>query len=164
MRRGREGRKRKRIETRGMSSLFFFFFLFFLLKYVGKIFLNTRKAGNSSVPTSFSREMKLPLVGQREQPGGKLDRFVAGECKFLHLISCIFFLFLFSSPAFLFLLNCSFLSIDNFFFNRLFFTKFVKFPSSLIIFFDHLYTKEAKVGKIISICKIKKKKERKRKR
>lgn len=178
---GREGGKRKRIEKRNernvfpIFSSFFFFFLSAKIRR-RKIFLNTRKAGNSSVPTSFSREMKLPLVGQREQPGGKLDRFVAGECKFLHLISCIFFLFLFFSPSFSSLLNCSFFfffSIDNFFLNRLFFTKALRLSSSIVIqielnnsyylFYLLLcsYRKEAKLGKIVSICKIKKRKKKK---
>lgn len=58
-RRRREGRGK---ESKREECLLYFLFFFFLLKYVGKFFLNTRKAGNSSVPTSFSREMKLPWL------------------------------------------------------------------------------------------------------
>lgn len=95
---GREGRgKESKNETRGMSSLFFFFSFFFSLKIRRKNFPKYTEGGELECSDLVFEGNEITVVGQREQPGGKLDRFVAGECKFLHLISCIFFPFLFFS-------------------------------------------------------------------
>lgn len=116
---GREGRgKESKNETRGMSSLFFFFSFFFSLKIRRKNFPKYTEGGELECSDLVFEGNEITVVGQREQPGGKLDRFVAGECKFLHLISCIFFPFLFFSSRVPFPFKLLF-----FFFNRHFFHK-----------------------------------------
>lgn len=91
-----------------MSSLLSFFF--FSLKIRRKIFPKYTEGGELECSDLVFEGNEITVVGQREQPGGKLDHFVAGECKFLHLISCTFLY------VFFILLSCSFsfFSIDTF--------------------------------------------------